>query len=231
MFFTRCLDKGYIELVDHMGDDSTVVNAARVSFANESKEFKAGDERLIKYLAEHDHKSPFYHPQLQFKIKAPISVQRQWFKHKIGSAENSESTRYIEVSNEFYIPDYMRAQSKSNKQGSDGPLGSDLVNLFTFDDEPICRNEAAKDIFVDSCQQSFISYGELIELGVAKEQAREILPLGTYTSWVWTCSLYAAIQFVKLRTSDYAQYEIKQYALAVDAIIRSMFPVSVEAFD
>lgn len=213
----KVLDKGFIELVNRMGDDSTVVAAARVSFAKESLLFGEEDVRLIKYLAKHKHVSPFYHPHLMFRVKAPISVQRQWFKHKIGTAENSESTRYIEVHDEYYLPEKWRLQSKSNKQGSDGYLDYRSAGII-------------EHLYQKSCEYSFSVYSSMVKSGVAKEQAREVLPLCTYTSWVWTASLAAVIHFLELREDSHAQFEIREYAKAMRQLVEPHFPVSLAAF-
>lgn len=210
----QVLDKGSIELVSCFGDDLMVVNTARVSFAKESQVFSDKDAKLVEYLAKHGHISPFYHPHLQFRVKAPISVQRQWFKHKIGTAENSESTRYVEVHDEYYVPTSFRAQSKSNKQGSEG-LVHDQTGL--------------KSIYLTACSDSFQAYSWLIDSGVAKEQAREILPLCTYTSWIWTASLAAVVHFIKLRDEAHAQFEIREYAKAMRLLTEEKFPVSLKA--
>lgn len=204
--------------MDHLGSDITVANAARVSFSKESRDFDQKDAKLIEYLAKNKHISPFYHPQISFRVKAPISVQRQWFKHKIGTAENSESTRYVEVHDEFYVPRQFRLQSKDNKQGSDGVLeGTDAqVVLYNY--------EAALRV-------SFAAYRRMIEIGVAKEQAREVLPLCTYTSWIWTASLAAVAHFIRLRDHDHAQKEIREYAKALRELTEPIFPVSLSALE
>ena len=205
------LDKGFIEIVDVMGNDTTVVNAARVSFANKSFD-PTKDEGLLRYLLKHKHVSPFYHPQLMFRIKAPISVQRQWFKHKIGTAENSESTRYIEVHEEFYIPEKFRKQSKSNKQGS-------------AEDFPDFENKTLRGFREDFYNLAYQQYLREVEAGVAKELARGVLPLETYTSWVWTASLQAVLHFLQLRKEATTQYEIKQYANAMEQLVEPYFPI------
>ena len=210
------LDKGFIELVDVTGNDTTVVNAARVSFAKQVAEMTPNDDKLIHYLADHKHVSPFYHPHLSFRVKAPISVQRQWFKHKIGTAENSESTRYIEVKDEFYIPEVFRKQSKSNKQGSS-------------DDFRPLLSERYRIAYVAACHNSFEAYELMVSQGVAKEQAREVLPLCTYTTWIWTASLAAVAHFLRLREDSHAQFEVRQYAYAMREIASQHFPVSLAA--
>ena len=207
---------GYLEVIDVMGDDLTVVNTARVSFAKTKKQFDEADGKLLRYLIKNKHVSPFYHPQIQFRVKAPISVQRQWFKHKIGTAENSESTRYVEVSEEFYLPMMMRSQSKSNKQGSGEDLnGGDSVH--------------ALGIYKHACNAAFDSYLRLLERGVAKEQAREVLPLCTYTTWIWTASLAAVLHFIELRADSHAQKEIQMYAFALTKVVEQFFPHTWEA--
>ena len=179
-------------------------------------EMRPQDEKLIHYLAQNGHMSPFYHPQLMFRVKAPISVQRQWFKHKIGTAENSESTRYVEVADEFYIPDMFRTQSTNNKQGSGDWLSA-------------AESAKMRQAYVSAVFQSFRSYQHMIQAGVAKEQAREVLPLCTYTSWVWTASLAAVAHFIHLRSDNHAQYEIRQYAHVMLELVEPLFPISLGA--
>jgi thymidylate synthase (FAD) len=208
---------GYIELIDYMGNDLTVVNTARVSFSKQSDELSHKDVRLISYLAEHGHWSPFAHPQLSFRIKAPISVQRQWEKHRVGCVSNSESTRYVDKSStyEFYIPKTLRKQGEA-KQGSEGTV-----------EEPL--NDRLRWWMIGSCNESISSYDVLIKAGVAKEIARDLLPMATYTTWIWTASLATCARVYKERTTDGAQYEIGCYARAMANLIKPLFPVSWEA--
>lgn len=232
----KVLDHGYVQLIEVLGNDATVVNAARVSFAQEIDVISEKDAKLIDYLAKNGHKSPFYHPQLQFRVKAPISVQRQWFKHKVGTAENSESTRYIEVEEEFYIPELMRLQSPSNKQGSQGYLDSAEPYQGPYArqgglGEYLSKQEVAWEAYYESVTDSYIQYQKLLELGVAKEQARDVLPLCTYTSWVWTASLYSVYNFLQLRDHDHAQEEIRQYAKALRQLTAYDFPISLSALE
>jgi thymidylate synthase (FAD) len=212
------LDKGSLDLMLVHGNDKLVVNAARVSFANEDwvAEFNdKNDTGLLRYLIDHKHVSPFYHPQLTFRVKAPISVQRQWFKHKVGTAENSESTRYIEVKDEIYLPEQFRQQSRSNKQGSGA--------VFQFD-----PNEELREMRAAFYKAAFKQYQYELGLGVAKEQARGVLPLDTYTSWVWTASLQAVIHFLELREEAHSQWEVRQYAHAMRELVHPYFPVIFE---
>ena len=229
------LDKGHVGLVNHMGSDLTVVNAARVSFANESTfdtsvdsqllSLKEKDKKLIKYLAEHNHWTPFAHPQITLRIKSPISIRTQFFKHKQGFVENEISRRYVDFEPEFYHPEFRKRPSKGMKQGSDGILecidggGETSGGFATF---PLYRNYEHHMI------ESIKLYEELIIHGVAPEQARFCLPQGMYTEWYWTGSLAAYARFYKQRIDDHAQWEIQQYADAVGKIIEPLFTVSWE---
>lgn len=212
----KVLDKGFLEIVDHMGSDATTVNSARVSFAKRIDIVQPQDERLIDYLAKHGHVSPFYHSFVTLRWKCPISVQRQLERHRVGTSMNSESTRYTEVKDEFYIPDKFRTQSKTNKQGSGEELQDEA-------------NQTALQLYVEQCERSFKSYKSLIDLGVARELAREVLPLCTYTSFIWTASLAAVAHFINLRDEDHAQYEIRAYAKAMRELVEPLFPHSIAA--
>ena len=227
------LDKGHVGLVNHMGSDLTVVNAARVSFANESTfdtsvdsqllSLKEKDKKLIKYLAEHNHWTPFAHPQITLRIKSPISIRTQFFKHKQGFVENEISRRYVDFEPEFYHPEFRKRPSKGMKQGSDGILecidggGETSGGFATF---PLYRN------YEHHMGESIKLYEELIIHGVAPEQARFVLPQAMYTEWYWTGSLAAYARFYNQRIDDHAQWEIQQYAEAVGKIIEPLFPVS-----
>lgn len=211
------LDRGFVQLVDHMGSDLSVVNAARVSFGKRKETFEEGDEKLVRYLASHEHTSPFRHTALTFHVKAPIFVFRQWMKHRIGSEFNEISGRYVEFpEDEFYVPAVFRQQAKVNKQGSEGEI-----------DE--AHRAKALETYLSACRGSVAQYKELIALGVCKEQARCVLPLGLYSEVYWTVSLQAVAHFIHLRTDGHAQWEIQQYAHAVRRITEGIFPVSLKA--
>ena len=189
-----------VELLDIFGNDDMVANAARVSFGKEASNYSVEqNEKLIKYLAEHNHTSPFRHPQIQYRITCPIFVERQLFKHQVGLTANSISGRYVDFQDNYYkIEDY-RLQSKSSKQGSAG-------HLERYD------NDAAlmiQDAVISYCSTA---YHELLQLGVAKEQARTILPLNLETTFIWTGSLLAYINFWKLRITRDTQAETMQIA-------------------
>ena len=211
------LDKGFVQYVSHMGDDLTVANAARVSFNKVSEEFVDKDTKLIKYLAKHNHWTPFAHPQITLRMKAPISIRTQLFKHKQGFVENEISRRYVSDEPEIYNPRWRTSPTNGAKQGSE-----DFLKYGeTWD---MCG--AIYDIAIKS---SVFSYNMLIEKGIAPEQARFVLPQGTYTEWWWTGSLAAYARVCKLRSDSHAQWEVQQYSKAISTIVRPLFPVSWDA--
>lgn len=216
----QVLDKGFVELVDHMGSDLTVVNAARVSFNKHKAEGAASlddaDRKLIKYLANHKHTSPFRHASLTFRVKAPIFVLRQWMRHTVGSDFNEMSMRYTEVHNEFYEPKEWRKQATVNRQGSEGAL------------EGAAHLDASHDYRV-ALSHVFSVYGRLLSLGVAREQARMVLPVSIYSEVYWTVSLQALAHFLTLRLEEHAQWEIREYAKAVEQLTLPIFPESIRA--
>jgi thymidylate synthase (FAD) len=216
------LDKGHVEYIEHMGSDLTVVNAARVSFAKTteweiaedgSHKLSNRDQRLIKYLAEHNHWTPFAHPQITIRIKAPIFVRTQLFKHKVGFTENEISRRYVTNEPEFYIPEWRSAPTDGAKQGS-----SDFIQDIVVDD--------LDRMYTRISLESVEIYKELLKEGVAPEQARSVLPQGTYTEWWWTGSLSAYARVFKQRIDAHAQWEVQQYAGAIGKIIEPLFPHS-----
>jgi thymidylate synthase (FAD) len=217
------LDRGFVQYVAHMGDDLMVVNAARVSFNKmsemEGDGLSAKDEKLIKYLAKHNHWTPFAHPQITLRIKAPISIRTQLFKHKVGFVENEVSRRYVKEVPEWYSPMWRKAPTDGAKQGSSG---------FLKDDEnmrPITLTMIEKD-YEESCRLAVARYNKLIDEGVAPEQARFVLPQGVYTEWWWTGSLSAYARVYRQRSDPHAQWEVREYADAISAIISPLFPVS-----
>lgn len=211
------LDKGFVSLVDSMGSDLSVVNSARVSFGKKKDAFDNKDKRLIKYLWKNKHSSPFRHASLQFHIKAPIFVLRQWMKHQVGCSWNEISGRYVEFDYDFYTPNHFRVQSKNNKQGSEGAV------------DPITEQQA-QEIYWDTCDNAMQSYSALLNMGVAKEQARMVLPLNLYSECYWTASLQAVLHFLVLRCDHHAQWEIREYATAVKELIEPLFPHTLELF-
>ena len=202
-----------VELVDSLGTDLTVVNAARVSFNKHSTEMSTGDEKLIKYLAEHGHWTPFGHPQLQFRVSAPIFVARQLVKHQVGLVWNEISRRYVDDEPKFFMPgsDGWRGKPEDKKQGSSGHVQI-LMDL-------------EKDIAMTTLHCKHL-YQELLEQGVAPEQARMILPLSMYTEWYWTGSLSAFARVCNLRMEPDAQEETQEIARQIDKKCAKLFPIS-----
>lgn len=213
------------ELVDHMGDDLSVVNAARVSFNKESEweweesgvqelsyqRLSDKDARLIQFLARHNHELPFAHTAVTLRVKAPIFVARQAYRSKIGFVENEVSRRYVSDSPEFYIPKEWRQAAKDKKQGSGG----------SHPDSGAWHNE-----YLDQADQCVSLYEDMIWSGIAPEQARMILPQSMMTEWIWTGSLLAYSRFYNLRIKEDAQVEIQLLAQHVGNIVGSLFPVS-----
>ena len=201
-----------VNYIDHMGTDLTVCNAARVSFDKHHDLLTSGDEKLIGYLAKHDHWTPFSHCTATFRIKAPIFVARQLFKHKVGLTENEISRRYVDSEPEFYMPEVWRGKAENKKQGSGGILS---------DDEYI--GEAVKSVY----ERAATMYDLLItKAGVAPEQARMVLPQAMYTEWYWTGSMSAWARICKLRISDDAQAESREISKKISVECAKLWPVS-----
>lgn len=191
-----------VELLSHYGDDTMVANVARVSYGKDASNYTEDqNSRLIKYLWTHGHTSPFRHPQLQFRIKCPIFVERQLFKHTVGISVNSISGRYVDFSDEYYSVPFgeWREQSKDSKQGSDGPIDT-------------YKQSVANSIMGESIKHAKQNYEHLLELGVSKEQARMVLPLNLMTEFIWTGSLQAFIHLYNLRSKPDAQAETRNIA-------------------
>lgn len=200
-----------VELIDNMGSDLTVVNAARVSFNKHSDSMTKKDERLIRYLASHGHWTPFAHCFLQFRLKAPIYVARQLMKHQIGLVWNEVSRRYVSASPELQEYQTWRGRPTNSKQGSEG-LIEDQVE--------------AEVLMKDVHQLALNNYNQMIELGVAPEQARSILPQSTMTEWYWSGSLHAFSRVVKQRTSPDSQLETHSVAKDIGWYCERFYPVA-----
>ena len=219
------LDKGFVEVIDSLGNDLTVVNSARVSFGKRKSVWSAADRRLVKYLAKYKHYSPFRHLQVQFHIKAPEFVMRQWYKHVVGietssshstkdHAWNEISGRYVPVE-DFYTPDVWRKQSEDNKQASEGVL-----------DE--LQQKRMTSTYNEYMRQVEMAYDRMIDAGMAKEQARIILPLNQYTEVYWTASFQSIMNFIELRNEKTSQWEIQEYAKALLECTSNTFPKITE---
>lgn len=208
----KVLGDGFVRLTKTLGSEIDIVNAARVSFKKEVTEISKKDIDLIQYLASEKHKSPFRHCFLSLHIKMPIFVMRQFVKHRVGVEINEMSGRYVEFEdNTYYVPKHFRFQSKTNKQGS-------AENLLDAD------NVRALLIYEHSCQQSFKAYRELLDMNVAKEMARMLLPLSIWTEIRVTMSLDAIQNFIALRDESHAQFEIREYAKAIKTVAINEFP-------
>lgn len=202
-----------LELIRVSGSDLDVVNAARVSYGKIADKLSERDKKLINYLIEHEHTSPFEHNQLSFRVKCPIYVARQWMRHRINSY-NEISYRYVKAKLEFYIPKNWRYQDNNNKQSSIGEFkDTNLEKMYKESIENIMKN-----------------YEILLENGVSREQARGLLPLSTYTEFIYTCNLHSLMHFLKLRLNKNAQNEIRAYATGLLKLATPYFPESLKAF-
>jgi thymidylate synthase (FAD) len=201
-----------VELLEGFGNDLTVVNAARVSLATHVDEFTERDAKLCKYLADHDHISPFFHPQARFRLKMPIWMAREWFRHTIGFARNEVSRRYVDDPPTFHLPEFVRGRAANKKQGS-------------LEDEHH-DNGLMLDVMKESTEKSFRYYNSLIGSGVPPEQARMVLPQNMMTEFIETGSLAAYARLCKLRMGPDAQKEIQEVAGMVSACLCTKFPAT-----
>ena len=212
-----CLDRGFIRLVDSMGSDDAIVQAARVSYGKGTRKVSQ-DRGLIRYLMRHRHTTPFEMVEFKFHAKMPIFVARQWVRHRTANI-NEYSLRYSEARDEFYIPDeeHILFQSKLNKQGRSGEVPADL-------------KKKVQDYFRDISDKSYTIYSELNDAGIARELARAVLPVNLYTEWYWKNDLHNILHFLSLRLDPHAQYEIRIYAEAMAEIVKKIAPFAYEAF-
>ncbi|TBR22650.1 FAD-dependent thymidylate synthase [bacterium] len=210
----QVLDKGFVRLVEHMGGDQGVVQAARVSYAGTTKGDEK-DKKLIAYLLKHQHLTPFEHALWKFHVKCPIFVARQWFRHRF-AAYNEVSFRYTQTKDDFYFPATWRAQDLKNKQGSVS--------------SPQLDHAALSKVFKASVDQSFKAYEALIAAGVAREMARMALPVNLYTEFYWTVNARSLMNFLALRADGHAQLEIQAYAEALSKSFKETAPWTYEAF-
>lgn len=223
----QLLNSGYVRLVDVMGSDLTVVNAARVSYNKATETLREEDVKLIHYLAKHGHTSPFRHASIQFEVYAPLLVARQWWKHIIGSSHqdpftawNESSRRYVTEEIEFYIPSAQEWRSKpeNSKQGSGAPVDQ-KIGLEAF------------ERLIEQIDYGMKNYHWATENGIATEQARLFIPsaYGLMVRWYWTTSLQGLAHFLNLRNDTHAQQEIRIYAQAIEDLASEKFPVALEA--
>ena len=207
-----------VELVDKMGSDLSVVNAARVSFGKKHTAMTEGDKKLINYLAKHEHWSPFAHATLQFHIEAPIFVARQLVKHQVGLAWNEISRRYVDSDPEYFYPDTWRSRPVDKKQGS----GDETIVWLD-------RNQRVGAAVNKVVELANDTYQKMLDAGISPEQARMVLPQNTITEWYWTGSLYAFARVCNLRCKEDAQEETRDVAWGIDKLARDNFPESWNA--
>ena len=202
-------------LVDHMGSDAAIVQAARVSYGAGTKSV-SDDRALIRYLMRHKHTTPFEMVEFKFRIRAPIFVARQWLRHRTASV-NEISARYSIIQDDFFLPEELRKQATSRGQGGEEPLGDASANL-------LLKQKA-------SCDLAFHTYAELLAKGTSRELARTHLPQSTFTEFYWKIDLHNLLHFLKLRIDDHAQKEIRDLAQKILDLIRPIVPVTCEAFE
>ena len=201
-----------VDYIDHMGNDLRVINAARVSFDKWKDEFNTSDSRLLRYLAEHHHDSPFFHPQVCLRVETPIFVARQLFRHEVGASKNEVSRRYVDDTPVFEFPTEWRERPDGgrSKQGSGGLLPTPL-------------QEAINSRIGQFTEHVIELYDWLLDTGVAPEQARTVLPMALLTKWIWTGSLAFFARVCKDRLAPDAQAETREVAVQIDAIMRELF--------
>ncbi|NUR76080.1 MAG: FAD-dependent thymidylate synthase [Thermoleophilia bacterium] len=211
------LDKGFLALDGAFASDLAVSNGARVSFNLASQEMTARDEGLIRFLMRDHHGSPFEHGYFRFIVKAPLFVVREHHRHRAGHSYNEWSGRYSKMKAEFYIPSNVRTQV--GKPGA-----------YTFEPVDEATREAARGEIERQSLEAFAAYERMLELGVAKEVARTVLPLNMYTTYYWSCNPRSLMHFCSLRNSEFAQYEIRELARAAERFLERLMPVTHAAF-
>jgi thymidylate synthase (FAD) len=214
----QVLDHGFVRLDDAMADDLSVVNGARVSFARRKEEMEESDEGLIRFLMRERHGTPFEHNSFRFHIRAPIFVAREWFRHRVGSF-NEFSMRYAKATDEFYVPEPEDVRTQVGKPGS-----------YSFEAVSPEIAETTRDELRAVYEAAYKTYEELVELGVARELARCVLPVGAYTEFYWTVNARALMNFLSLRAAETAQREIRRYAEACEVFLAERMPVTYAAF-
>ena len=214
--YVPVLDKGFVGLIDHMGSDDAVVQAARVSYGTGTKKVRE-DRGLIRYLMRHEHTTPFEMCEVKFHIRLPIFVMRQLIRHRTASV-NEYSGRYSVMTDEFYVPKTIELQSTTNKQGREGLYSEAETSGF-------------RDIMNDMHTKAYETYEQFIEEDMARETARAILPVSNYTETYWKCNLKNFLHMAWLRMDSHAQWEIRMFADAMYGLVQPLFPAVCEAFE
>ena len=215
----KVLDYGFVRLIDYFGSDERIVQAARVSYGEGTTSYRR-DRELIRYLLENEHTSPFEQVVFTFHVKLPIFVARQWVRHRTARL-NEISGRYSVLPEDYYVPDINRVKTQDSldrQSSSDIELPVDIQNVVVA-----LIEEASRD--------AYKVYNRMLELGVAREIARMVLPLNIYSEWYWQMDLHNLFHFLKLRLDKHAQWEIRQYAQTIASIIEQIAPISYEAFN
>ena len=212
------LDHGFVRLDDSMATDLSVVNSARVSFGRRKEEMDESDQGLIRFLMRERHGTPFEHNSFRFHIRAPIFVVREWMRHRIGSF-NEFSMRYARATDDFYVPEPEDVRTQVGKPGA-----------YSFDPVDPELAERTREELQAVYEQAYSAYERLVELGVARELARSVLPVGAYTEFYWTVNARALMNFISLRSSDSAQREIRRYAEACETFLAEKMPVTYATF-
>jgi thymidylate synthase (FAD) len=212
------LDHGFVRLDDAMATDLSVVNSARVSFGRRKEEMDESDQGLIRFLMRERHGTPFEHNSFRFHIRAPIFVVREWMRHRIGSF-NEFSMRYARATDDFYVPEPDDVRTQIGKPGA-----------YSFEPVDPELAERTREELQAVYEQAYTAYERLVELGVARELARSVLPVGAYTEFYWTVNARALMNFISLRSSESAQREIRRYAEACETFLAEKMPVTYAAF-
>jgi thymidylate synthase (FAD) len=212
------LDHGFVRLDEAMADDLSVVNGARVSFARHKTEMDDSDAGLIRFLMRERHGTPFEHNAFRFHVRCPIFVAREWFRHR-ASSFNEFSMRYAKATEDFYVPEPEDVRTQVGKPGA-----------YSF--EPVSDEvaETTREELRQVYESAYATYERLVELGVARELARAVLPVGSYTEFYWTVNARSLMNFLSLRNAEAAQREIRRYAEACESFFAERMPVTHEAF-
>ena len=212
------LDHGFVRLDESMASDLSVVNAARVSFARRKEEMDDSDQGLIRFLLRERHGTPFEHNAFRFHVRAPIFIAREWFRHRVGSF-NEFSMRYAKATDDFYVPEAEDVRTQVGKPGA-----------YSFEPVDAELAEAAREELRAVYDAAYAAYERLVEQGVARELARAVMPVGSYTEFYWTVNARSLMNFVSLRAAETAQREIRRYADACEHFLAEEMPVTYQAF-
>jgi len=215
----KVLDKGHLELVSLCANDLDVVNAARVSFNQESDEMDERNIGLIRYLMRERHGTPFEQGYFKFRVKAPIFVFREWHRHRIGNSFNEWSARYSELKNEFYVPGINKVLEQFGKPGN-----------YEYKPMPEFIARSFRHMLYITNAESYRNYKSALDMGVSKQQARILLSVNIYSEMIWSCNPRSLMHFVSLRNSDQAQAEIREYAQVAEKYLFDTMPVTAQAF-